>query len=376
MTLLQIKRGLLVSLVGTVFAFYFTANHASTQTQTQEKTIEQTHKDIKVLQGQPDSQLSTIMNYFNASLGVNCNFCHVREGERMAFDKDHEHKTIAREMVKLVQEINKNNFEGRNVVSCFTCHQGRPMPAATPNLPLPAPLNLGAPRPPAAPGAPPAPPAPVVTAEQIWDQYVQAVGGKDGITKLKNRTVKGTFTGGNNMTSEFDVAIDNGKISMRQKNGQMESANAFDGKAGWVKDPRGQREMNPNELANAKAMLEMFDAIKFMGDPNEKFTAGRKTKIGDREVNVLRTTRNNKRVTLFFDATTGLLVRKQEVATMFLGSIPEQIDYEDYQVVDGVKLPMTIRFASIFGQTTGVRKLTEVKHNVTIDGGLFTAPTK
>ncbi len=381
MKLKSIQRGLFVMATGLAVAFYVAPGKVNSQVAQQgEKTIEQTHKDIKVLQGQPDSQLSPIMNYFSAALGVNCAFCHVREGERMAFDKEHEHKTIAREMVKLVQDINKNNFGGKNEVSCFTCHQGRPMPTATPTLPLPAPINFGGPRPPAAPGAPgatpPPPPAPTVTAEQVWDQYVQAVGGKETIAKLKNRTVKGTFTGGNNMTSEFEVAIDGGKISVRQKNGTMESANAFDGNVGWVKDARGQRDMNVNDVATAKALLEMFDAVKFMADPAEKLQMGRKTKIGDREVNVIRTTRNKKRVTLFFDATTGLLVRKQELTPMYLGNIPEQIDYEDYRDVDGVKIPTTIRFSSIYGQTTGVRKLTEVKHNVTIDEALFAAPAK
>ena len=133
MTLMQIKRGLIVSLVGISFAFILTSRQASTQTTpAQEKTIEQTHKDIKVLQGQPDSQLGSIMNYFNAALGVQCNFCHVRENNQMAFDKDHEHKTIAREMVKMTKEINKNSFNGRNQISCYTCHQGRANPQGMP----------------------------------------------------------------------------------------------------------------------------------------------------------------------------------------------------------------------------------------------------
>jgi len=43
----------------------------------QEKTVEQVEKNIKVLTGMPQSQLVPVMNYFAASMGRRCNYCHV-----------------------------------------------------------------------------------------------------------------------------------------------------------------------------------------------------------------------------------------------------------------------------------------------------------
>jgi hypothetical protein len=75
---------------------------------------------------------------------------------------------------------------------------------------------------------------------------------------------------------------------------------------------------------------------------------------------------------LFFDAQTGLLVRKYSEARTALGQFPTQTDYEDYREVDGVKLPFSIRWA-IPGRVWG-RKITEVKQNVPLDDAQFNAP--
>ena len=380
MKLTNMKRGLVVLALGLAVTGLLSQRVAKSQTTPpQEKTIDQTHKNIQALKGLPDSQLTAIMNYFNASLGVQCNFCHVRENNAMAFDKDHEHKTIARDMIKMVQDVNKNNFGGKTEISCFTCHQGRPIPTATPSFPLPAPIGGGpaGPRPPGAPGATPAAAAaatPAPTAEVVWDKYVQAVGGKEAIAKLKNRVAKGSFTMNNGTTMDLELTNEGSNLHSLLKGQAGEMHGAFNGASGWVKDQRGQREMNRNDINNAKALLENLAAIK-LSEPYPKFTlGGRRTKIGDRDAFVMRGTRDGKALTLFFDAETGLLLRKLEVSPMLLGGIPEQTDYEDYREVDGVKLPMTIKSYSVIGASTGTRKFTEVKHNVSLDGALFTAP--
>lgn len=374
-----LKHAILVFALGLSVTMLWPQRAANSQTapqaeKTPEKTIDQTHKDIQVLKGLPDSQLTHIMNYFNAALGVQCTFCHVRENNAMAFDKDHEHKTIAREMIKMVQGVNKNEFKGRNAVSCYTCHQGRAVPLATPAFPLPAPM-AGAPRPAgAAPGTPPTATAPAPTAESVWDKYVAAVGGKDAIAKLKNRVVKGTFDMGGGRVMDLVITTEAGKIHSALKSQQGEMAGAFNGSTGWTKSPRGTGEMNRNDMANAKALLENLEVLK-LGEPYPKLNLSRRrARIGDRDALILTGSREGKSLTLFFDAETGLLLRKSETNPTLVGSIPEQVDFEDYQTVDGVKLPMTIKTYSVIGQATGVRKLTEVKHNVSLDGALFSAP--
>jgi hypothetical protein len=51
----------------------------------------------------------------------------------------------------------------------------------------------------------------------------------------------------------------------------------------------------------------------------------------------------------FFDAQTGLLLRIVTLTDAILNQIPEQIDFEDYREVEGIKLPFLIRFSNIVG---------------------------
>src|SRR5437016_13655927 len=103
----------------------------------QEKTVEQTRKNIKVLTGLPDSQLIPVMNYFAASMGRRCNFCHVNNQGQWDYPADTKpEKNTAREMIKMVLDINKNNFKGQLQVACYTCHRGSNQPQSIPTLPL------------------------------------------------------------------------------------------------------------------------------------------------------------------------------------------------------------------------------------------------
>ena len=77
----------------------------------------------------PAEQLIPAMQFISASLGVECEFCHVQG----AFDKDDKQtKKTAREMMTMMMAINKENFKGHREVTCFTCHRGSNDPVGTP----------------------------------------------------------------------------------------------------------------------------------------------------------------------------------------------------------------------------------------------------
>jgi photosynthetic reaction center cytochrome c subunit len=95
---------------------------------------EQQYKNIKVLKGIPADQVIPAMEFITASLGVECEFCHVRrEHGGMAFDKDEKKpKEIARKMIEMMNAINKDNFDGKREVTCNSCHHGAAHPAGIP----------------------------------------------------------------------------------------------------------------------------------------------------------------------------------------------------------------------------------------------------
>jgi hypothetical protein len=104
---------------------------------TPEKTIAQEgrEKNVKLLGDLPVSQFIPVMNYFAASLGRRCNFCHVNTNGQWDYASDAKpEKNTAREMIRLVLDTNKNFFKGNTEVSCYVCHRGRNNPQSV--LPL------------------------------------------------------------------------------------------------------------------------------------------------------------------------------------------------------------------------------------------------
>src|SRR6201987_2200488 len=93
------------------------------------KTASQQFKNIQVLKDVPADQIIPAMQFITASLGVDCEYCHVEH----AFDKDDKKpKVTARKMMEMMITINQENFEGHRDVTCYTCHQGSATPVSIP----------------------------------------------------------------------------------------------------------------------------------------------------------------------------------------------------------------------------------------------------
>src|SRR5437879_1855445 len=119
---------LLTPLGPAAFTIGFSASHAQSA---QPKLAEEQFKNIQVLKGIPADQLIPTMQFISASLGVECEYCHV-EG---AFEKDDKKpKQTARKMIEMVFGINKVNFENRREVTCYSCHSGTTQPVGIPSI--------------------------------------------------------------------------------------------------------------------------------------------------------------------------------------------------------------------------------------------------
>jgi hypothetical protein len=342
----------------------------------QEQTVEQVQKNIKVLNAMPQSQLIPAMNFFAASLGVRCNYCHVNNNGQWDYASDEkEEKATARRMVKLVLDTNKSTFNGNPQVSCWTCHRGRTQPPGAPNLPLPVPT----PRPSPVAGAAQASPSPgpaLPSADDLFNKYVAAIGGQAAIDKLKSRMAKGTIVQANGNSLQFElyqVAPDKFYQLVTTPQGTFERG--FNGTVGWEKTARGVREITGSQLADLRAANNLFALIKL----KEQFTRTRvtgKDKIGDREVYVVNgTATDGKRQRLFFDSETGLLLRRITYTPTMIGVIPEQVDFEDYRDVDGIKFPFSARTSAIeVGNPVQTRKFAEIKLNAPVDESKFNMP--
>lgn len=87
-------------------------------------------KNLQVLPKDISRQdLTAIMKRFNKDLGVKCGFCH--KGKDFASD-DNEHKKIARQMMRMTEDIHGKYFaESKDVnlkYNCYVCHRGHDEP--------------------------------------------------------------------------------------------------------------------------------------------------------------------------------------------------------------------------------------------------------
>ena len=133
-------------------------------------------KNIQVLKGIPVNEFMNTMGFFSAAVGLNCTGCHVAESlENLdKFAEDVPRKRIARQMILMVQSMNKTSFGGRRALTCYTCHRGSPVPEVIPSLTEQYEVPPEDPdRVEIIPDVPSEP-----AASHILDNYIQALGGE------------------------------------------------------------------------------------------------------------------------------------------------------------------------------------------------------
>ena len=108
---------------------------AAAQTAPQEKPLmaEQVFKNVQALKGIPVDDFLETMGIMAAALQFDCSDCHVGAGtDKVDWAADTPRKRMARTMVNMVATINRTNFGGRQMVTCWTCHRNRDKPLVTP----------------------------------------------------------------------------------------------------------------------------------------------------------------------------------------------------------------------------------------------------
>ena len=323
---------------------------------------EAVYKNIVQLKGTPADQLMPAMQFISASLGVQCDFCHVA-GKMEADDKAA--KKTARQMMAMQAAINKDAFQGRLQVTCFSCHRGAEHPVSSPPV-----LDSDAPARPATPAAP-ASGAAAITPDQIIEKYVTALGGADAIRKISSRVMKGVIqTGGSETPIELFTKAPNKRISI--SNGQ--SFTAFDGTSGWMGNTgRPAREMSAAESEAAGLDAEFALALR-LKEIFPQIRRGRPETIAGVECELLNATRPGRPpVRLYFDKNSGLLVRMVRYAETPVGRNATQIDYADYREMDGVKSPFRWTLSRANGRFT--IQVKEAKNNVAVEDAKFVKPS-
>lgn len=335
----------------------------------QPKKAEEQFKNIQVLKGVPADEVFPTMQFITASLGVECDFCHVQN----AFEKDDKKpKQTARKMMEMMFAINKDSFEGHREVTCYSCHRGSANPVAIPAVMTdqPMPGMTGPHRPgESKEGSKETGPS----AQQLLEKYVQASGGAAAVDKVTSRVMKGTIDfGGRSLPIDIYSKDPEKRISFTHMN-EGDSVTAFNGQEGWLGTPgHPLREMHGSDLdaASLDADLHLPTHLEHMFS---KLRVRGIEKVGDKDAyEVVGQRDGNTPLRLYFDEQSGLLVRMVRYGDTALGWNPTQIDYADYRDVEGMKVPYRWTLARPNGLFT--IQVTELKQNVPVDDAKFVKP--
>jgi photosynthetic reaction center cytochrome c subunit len=368
------------------------------QTASQEKPLlaEQVFKNVQVLKGIPVDDFLGTMGIMAAALQFDCSDCHVNAGTgKVDWAADTPRKMMARRMVNMVATINQNNFGGRQMVTCWTCHRNRDKPLVTPTL---ATIY----------GTPTVEPDDVITQfpglpspESILDRYIQASGGAQRLAGLTTISAKGTAVGfggfGGDGTVEIVAKAPDKRstiILFKAETDRGDQIRTYDGSTGWVRTPLnvvGEFQLVGSDLDGARvdAQLSFPGQIKNIltnlksGPPTtitdlpapssqsslQQGSTGNQSHIVDI---VQGTGPRGLLVTLYFDGQSGLLLRELRYGRSPIGRVPTQIDFADYRDVNGIKLPFRTTYAWLDGRDSIV--LNEIQTNVPVDEAKFGRP--
>ncbi len=317
------------------------------------------------------------MGLISANLGLDCADCHPNAGtDKADFVIDTPRKITTRRMVELVAGINRANFGGVQRVTCWTCHHGRITPSTTISLDswYDAPVLEFDDAVRQEDGQP--------SADQVLDKYLEALGGAQRLAGLTSFAATGSAIGYGDLGGNADFSLlakapNQRAIVISYKDTQRPSSVwSFDGRAGWIKTPRGllgEYELVGSELDGARFEAELL----FPGRIKQALTTWRGAatrSVGDRDFAVVQGSGpRGFLATLYFDPKTNLLSRMVRYGPSPIGRMPTQIDYGDYRDVAGVKFPFEYKFTWLDGRYTA--KLSKIETNVAIDATTFGRPS-
>ena len=301
-------------------------------------------KNVKILVGLSRPEVQRVMNQMRAGLGVHCHYCHVA-GQDPSVDATPQ-KARAREMMRMVIDLNQRHFGGREVVTCFTCHNGTPHPKLAPPLPQPLPLDLPANPPVAETKKLPSP-------SEVLQRYVAAVGRI--VPPSEPRTIIATRSTplGGPVAVKILESGEQMRVDITLPDGTPVTQ-VMTGAGGWIRDKSGVRDMSLEDLSNARLARRPFAPFTESGFGDDATVTS--DKIGDQNVWVVAT----PTARYWFDAESGLLLRRVVFYSSPIGRIPEQTEFDHYRDAGGFKVPFTTRVALVDPWLGGTRQATTI----------------
>jgi zinc protease len=218
------------------------------------------------------------------------------------------------------------------------------------------------------------------TVDAILAKYINAMGGKAAMEKIKTRTCKGRLEiPAMSVGSEWDFSgkAPNKQVTNWELSGSGMITDGFDGATAWAKSPvDGLRVKKGDELAKVKRDAEFYRELKMRSLYPDLAYKGSEALEGD-AVQVLESKPSASSKERFsFSSKTGLLVRQQSEFDGPQGRVRANARMFDFRPVEGVLYPHLLKCDLQIGDQKFEFsiKLAEIKHNLPVADTVFAKP--
>ena len=190
-----------------------------------------------------------------------------------------------------------------------------------------------------------------MTVDSVFANYYNATGGENLWKNIKNYTLKRSYNSGSSADYNAEIYVSVPEQAMSKSKIIMNRSFIYGvkGNEGWLKIPIGGSDKAPKyqvkDLSQSEqnAMrLEMFDLMaSFMNYKNRELVATfvGTEKFGSKPVHQVELQGKGVKYNLFFDATSGLLLRQKQT----LDGVVTTTDYSDYKKsAYGITYPATL----------------------------------
>lgn len=221
-----------------------------------------------------------------------------------------------------------------------------------------------------------------LTADELVTKYIEARGGMDKLSAVQTlkRTGKIVFGGRFELTT-IDINKRPHFVRNEATMQGMTAVEAYDGKEGWQIDPFGGRK-DPEKQAADDIKERVDDAdidgalVNYQAKGSTLEYQGTEDVDGT-QAHKLKLTQSNGDVQIFFlDPDHFLTIRKIIQRKVRGVEVRKEIDYGDYEEINGVFFPFSIESGDV-GATEKRNKITleKIEVNLPIDESIFHFPT-
>jgi hypothetical protein len=347
--------------------------------QAEPQMAETVFQNILVLKGIPVDEFMDTMGMFAAATTKDCTGCHAPEvlgDSRDAFAIATPMIQRARQMVVMMNTINRTYFGGETRVTCYTCHSATPVPEWVPNLSIQygAPQDLN-------PNTLTFVPFPDATGQvdEIFGRYIEALGGAQPVAGITSLVGTGTYSGWDTSRAEVPVEIVTrapGQMTTVIQRREGNNTYVFDGTNYWFAGvdaavPDYTLTYTGGNLSGARidALVlvapSMIQAAYDSWEVSEDF-------VNDEVVTILRGTKEGESPVHLYFSEAGLLVRLVRWSETAVGPVPTQFDFSDYREVAGVQRPF--RWVKSWTNNQATFAMTDMQINGPVDAARFAKP--